>query len=164
MDMVMLIMSMFMVVVVVVRMLVVVMIMMIMVMMSRIIMKPGIGVVMFGVVRMIGFAVSVFGGRVFRVVVALMRLSGLRGIEAGVLDDLALDALAMAAAARVAVARATAVGPVLGFLFGFAVGALVRLDQCLPVGDRNLIIIGVDFAEGQEAVAVAAIFDEGRLQ
>ena len=38
----------------------------------------------------------------------LMRLGGLRRIGAGVLDDLALDALAIAAAARVAVARAAA--------------------------------------------------------
>ena len=43
-------------------------------------------------------------------------------------------------------------------------GAFVRLDQRLAIGDRNLIVIGVDFAEGQEAVAVAAVFDEGCLQ
>ena len=43
-------------------------------------------------------------------------------------------------------------------------GALVGLDQRLTVGDRNLIIVGMDFAEGEEAMAVAAIFDEGRLQ
>ena len=43
-------------------------------------------------------------------------------------------------------------------------GAFVGLDQRLTVGDRDLIIVGMDFAEGQEAVAVAAIFDEGRLQ
>jgi hypothetical protein len=122
-------------------MLVIVMIMMVMIMMVC------IRVAMLAIVRV----------TVFRMLVALMRL---RGIEAGVLDDLALDALAMAAAARVAMARAAAVGTILGFLFGFAVRALVRLDQRLPVGDRNLIIIGVDFAEGQEAVAVAAILDE----
>ena len=43
-------------------------------------------------------------------------------------------------------------------------GALVGLDQGLTVGDRDLIIIGMDFAEGQKAVAVTAILDEGRLQ
>ena len=43
-------------------------------------------------------------------------------------------------------------------------GAFVFLDQRLPVGDRNLIIVGMDFREGQEAMAVAAIFHEGRLQ
>ena len=42
-------------------------------------------------------------------------------------------------------------------------GALVGLDQRLPVGDRDLIIVGMDFAEGQEAMAVAAILDEGGL-
>ena len=32
------------------------------------------------------------------------------------------------------------------------------------VGDRDLIIIRVDFVKGQEAVAVAAVFHEGGLQ
>ena len=41
---------------------------------------------------------------------------------------------------------------------------LPALQQALPVGDRDLVVVGVDFAEGQEAVAVAAIFDEGGLQ
>ena len=43
-------------------------------------------------------------------------------------------------------------------------GALVGLDQRLAIGDRYLIIVGMDFAEGEEAVAVTAIFDEGGLQ
>jgi hypothetical protein len=42
--------------------------------------------------------------------------------------------------------------------------ALFFGDQRLPVGDRNLIVVRVNFAEGQEAVAVAAVIDEGRLQ
>ena len=49
-------------------------------------------------------------------------------------------------------------------LLGLAVGALVGLDQRLTIGDRDLVIVGMDFAEGEEAVAIAAIFDEGRLQ
>ena len=40
----------------------------------------------------------------------------------------------------------------------------LHLDQALPIGDRDLVIVGMDFAEGEEAVAVAAIFDEGGLQ
>jgi len=43
-------------------------------------------------------------------------------------------------------------------------GAFVGFDQSLTVGDRNLVIVGMDFAEGQEAVAVAAVIDEGGLQ
>ena len=54
----------------------------------------------------------------------------------------------------------------------FAVGSLrprrVRLrfllEQRLPVGDRNLVIVRMDFGEGEEAVAIAAVVDEGRLQ
>ena len=43
--------------------------------------------------------------------------------------------------------------------FGLLLG-----DQRLTVGDRDLVIVGMDFREGEEALAVAAIFDEGRLQ
>ena len=73
----------------------------------------------------------------------------------------------MAAAARIAVARAATVavgGAVLALFLGLARGTLVGLDQRLTVGDRDLVIVGMDFAEGEEAVAVAAIFDERRLQ
>jgi hypothetical protein len=143
--MVVLIMGMFMIV----RMLVIVMIMML-----------RIGVVMFGVVRVL---VADFGVQVFCVFLALMRLGGLRRV-ACVLDNLALDAVATAAAARVAVARTAAVGAVFALLLGLAMGAFVRLDQRLAIGDRNLIIVRMDFAEGQKAVTVATVLDEGRLQ
>ena len=46
----------------------------------------------------------------------------------------------------------------LGLRFGFF------LQQRLPVGDRDLVVVGMDFAEGQEAVTIAAVVDEGRLQ
>ena len=36
--------------------------------------------------------------------------------------------------------------------------------QRVAIGLWDLIIIGVDFAEGEEAVAVSAIIDERRLQ
>jgi hypothetical protein len=135
--------------------------------MTFMIMMLGIGMVMFGVV---GVTVIAFGVRAVGVVrqglLAVLRLSGRRGIGAGVLDDLALDPLATAAAALIAMARTAApvTGAVFAFFLGFAMGAFVGLDQRLAIGDRNLIIIRVDFAEGEEAVAVAAIFDEGCLQ
>ena len=37
-------------------------------------------------------------------------------------------------------------------------------QQRLPVGDRDLVVVGMDFAEGEEAVTVPAIFDEGSLE
>ena len=37
-------------------------------------------------------------------------------------------------------------------------------EHGLAITDRNLIIIWMDFAEREEAVAVAAIFDERRLE
>jgi hypothetical protein len=97
-------------------------------------------------------------------IVVIMRLFGLRRIGACTLDHAALDAVAMAAAARIAMPRAASVGAVFAFFLGLAVGALIGFDQRLPVGDRNLVIVGMDFAEGKEAVPVAAIFDEGGLQ
>jgi len=48
------------------------------------------------------------------------------------------------------------------FFLGGVLGLFAQ--QSLAVGLRDLVIIGVDFAEGQEAVAVAAIIDECRLQ
>ena len=41
---------------------------------------------------------------------------------------------------------------------------LFLAQQRLPVGDRDLVVVGMDFREGEEAVAVAAVIDEGRLQ
>ena len=43
-------------------------------------------------------------------------------------------------------------------------GLRLGLDQRLPVGDRDLVVVRMDLAEGEEAVPVAAVFDEGRLQ
>src|SRR6266702_5377913 len=131
-----------------------------------ILMMLRIGMMMFGLVGVIAFAVRMF--RVFlRVSLAFltfMWLSGQRLVGARVLDDVALEALAAAAAARIAVARTAAIGAAFALLLGLAMGAFIRLDQRLAIGDRNLIIVGVDFAEGQKAVTVATIFDEGGLK
>ena len=64
----------------------------------------------------------------------------------------------------VTVASATPVGAVIGIGVGGAVVALFLGEQRLPVGDRNLIVVGMDFGERQETVAVAAVIDERRLQ
>ncbi|WP_283807785.1 hypothetical protein [Bradyrhizobium sp. CCH5-F6] len=78
------------------------------------------------------------------------------GIGAGVeaFDDVAAHALAMTAAASIAVAgTAAAVGAVLALFLSLAMGLFLGFDQRLPIGDRDLIIVGMDFAEGEEAVA-----------
>src|SRR3569833_1457751 len=49
-------------------------------------------------------------------------------------------------------------------VFGLALVARFLFEQGLPVGDRDLIIVGMDFREGEEAVAVAAVIDERRLE
>ena len=43
-------------------------------------------------------------------------------------------------------------------------GALLLVDQRLPVGDRDLVVVRMDFAEGEEAVAIAAVVHERGLQ
>ena len=79
---------------------------------------------------------------------------------------LAADHIArtLGAAVVVAIAPATPVGAVIGVGIGGAVVAFFLGQQRLPVGDRNLIVVGMDFREGQKAVAVAAVIDKCRLQ
>ncbi len=120
------------------------------------------------IVMIMGVIVSgMIGGVIMTVIVMMLgreRLRGVPGIKRCTLDNLASHALAMSAAAGAAMTGAPAVGTVFRFLFGLAVGAFISLDQRLPVGDGDLVIVRVDFAEGEEAVAIAAVFDEGRLQ
>jgi hypothetical protein len=124
------------------------------------IMLPGIIMVLsIAMMRFVAMRVGVTG---FGVLIEVMRRW--RGLETRVLDNLALDAFAIAAAARVAVPRAATAGAVLGFFLRLAMGAFVGFDQRLAIGDRNLVIIRMNFAEGEKAVTVAAIFDESRLQ
>ena len=59
---------------------------------------------------------------------------------------------------------AWAARPPLDLSFGSAVGPLFLFDQCLPIGDGDLIVVGMNFAEGQEPVAVATVLDERGLQ
>ncbi|WP_283812257.1 hypothetical protein [Bradyrhizobium sacchari] len=103
--------------------------------------------------------------RVLRLRRTLDRLGGGIGTGLEAFDDVAAHAFAMAATAGVTVARtAAAVGTVLALFLGLAMGLFLGLDQRLPVGNRDLIVVGMDFAEGEEAVAVAAIFDKGCLE
>jgi len=137
------------------------------VLMTVMVMMFRVGVVMIGLVRVrVALIVTrAFGVRMVSVFLALIGLGDLRRIDARAFDDLALDPLAMAAAALVAVTRtAVAAGAVFALFLGLAMGAFVGLDQGLTVGDRDLVIVGMDFAEGEEAVAIAAIFDERCLQ
>ena len=63
-----------------------------------------------------------------------------------------------------AVAATAAAARALLFFLVVAVVALVFGKQSLPVGDRDLVVIRVDFAERQEPVPVAAVVDEGSLE
>ena len=80
---------------------VVIMAMFVRMFMTFMVVMAGIGVVMFGIVRV---AMTVVGVQAL-VIGALIRLRGGRGVGAGVVDHLALDPLAIAAAAQLRVAR-----------------------------------------------------------
>ncbi len=67
-------------------------------------------------------------------------------------------------AARMFAARPAPARTPVDLFLGVAMRALFGLDQRLPVGDRDLIVVGMDFRERQEAVAVAAVVDEGGLE
>ena len=47
---------------------------------------------------------------------------------------------------------------------GSPLGAAVFVNQRLPVGDRDLVVIRMNFAKSEETMAVAAIIDERGLQ
>src|SRR5882757_3911725 len=61
------------------------------------------------------------------------------------LDRFALDLVARAVACALST-RVTAPGTMVGLGLGGALRALVLCDQRLPVGDRNLVVVGMDFA------------------
>src|SRR5690606_29574452 len=63
-----------------------------------------------------------------------------------------------------AVASTPAARMVVGLVIGITLGARLFGEQRLPVGDRNLVVVGMDFGKRQEPVTVAAVIDEGRLQ
>jgi hypothetical protein len=151
--------GMIMVVMIVLAVMAVVVVIMMMIVIMGVMMAVGPMIVVIVFVQMLTLVRSAFDG--LRLRGALDRLAG--GVET--FDDVAADALALTAAARIAVARAAAaVGAVLALFLGFAMGLFLGLDQRLPVGNRDLVVVGMDFAEGEEAVAVAAIFDEGGLE
>jgi len=154
-------------VMVVMVMIVMVMIVAVIVMVAMVIVVMPVVVVMIVVVR-VRLDVAMHGVVVLtmRLIVAVV-LEWLRGVgevDGCAFDDLAADALAMAAPTRAAMARTPAIRTVFRFFFRLAMGAFVSLDQRLPIGDGDLVVVRMDFAEGEKAVPVAAIFNEGGLQ
>ena len=61
-------------------------------------------------------------------------------------------------------AVAAAIGAILALFLRLTVRAFLGLDQGLTVGNGDLVIVRVDFAEGEEAMPVAAILDESCLE
>jgi hypothetical protein len=76
----------------------------------------------------------------------------------------ALVTAARIAAAVTVSAATTAAAAATVFFFLVTGGACVVFKQRLPVGDRDLIVVRMDFAEREEAVPVAAVIDERRLK
>ncbi len=101
---------------------------------------------------------------VLGVLVIPIGLRRLRGVDC-TFDDRALDAVVAAAPSRIAVTGTAR------WLERFSLsssasrwGALVSFDQRLTISNRDLIIVRMNFAEGEEAVAVAAISMKGGLE
>ena len=118
------------------------------------------------IMRVVMVVMGIVMAVIWRVVADLGSVRQLRGfrLRACAFDNFALHALATVTASRTSMAGPAAVGAVFRFFLGLAVRALVGLDQGLSIGNRDLIVIGMDFAEGQKAMAIAAVFDEGGLQ
>ena len=72
------------------------------------------------------------------------------------------DAHAGLRRARAAMTAATTLA--VRLVLVLTVGARLLIEKRLPVGDRNLVIVGVNFREGEEAVAIPAVVDESGLQ
>src|SRR5580658_5110943 len=85
------------------------------------------------------------------------------GIASGRFGTITAHYLVTAAGGTPSVMPMPARAPI-DLVIGFALRALFVLDQGLPVGDRDLIVVRMDFAKGKKAVAVAAVIDEGGLQ
>ena len=100
----------------------------------------------------LGFLAATAGFAATRVAVVIAILSG------------AFAAAPSPGTRRRALAVAIAVIIVIVMLVITGVLFLFRLEQCHAVGERDLVIIRMDFREGQEAMAVAAILNEGCLQ
>ena len=101
---------------------------------------------------------------------SLVKVRGLGGLDRRLvllalgLQRLGAHLIATAVfAPRTATASAAARAAV-DLLLGVAMRALFLGDQRLPVRDRDLIIIGMNFRERQEPMAVAAVVDEGGLE
>ena len=91
----------------------------------------------------------------------------LRGLVRGFVRVLGAHRLVGAAGAGLGAATAGAAGRAAAALLALAVllgVAGLLLEERLPVGEGDLVVVGVDLVEGQEAVAVAAVLDEGRLE
>ena len=73
----------------------------------------------------------------------------------------ALAAAAASAPAAITVLAIVAIAVLIVLVFSLL---RFRAQQRLTVGNRNLVVVGMNFTEGEETVTVAAIFDKGCLK
>ena len=78
-------------------------------------------------------------------------------------DRFALHGVAIAPMIRATIPM-TAAPTVFCIRLGRALVEFFLRDQRLPVGDRDLVVVWMDFRKRQKAVAVAAVVDKGRLK
>ncbi len=111
----------------------------------------------------IGFGGGVFGNCIAARVAMFAAVVGICGTGVALVVA-ALAAFAAAPASAPAAIAALAVLAVIVLVL-FVLGFLrFGSQQGLTVGDRDLVVVGVNFTEGEETVTVAAIFDKGCLK
>ncbi len=89
------------------------------------------------------------------------RLLASRRLDRFARDRLVAAPMACSTMARMLVPHA---GPAVSLGLSVAVRAFLLGNQRLPIGHRDLVVVGMDFAERQEPVAIATIIDEGGLE
>jgi hypothetical protein len=70
----------------------------------------------------------------------------------------------MSFGAAVTVATASSSCAIFSLGVGVALVAFFLSDQCLSVGDRDLVVVGMNFREREKAVAITAVVHKCGLQ
>src|SRR5690606_12447634 len=122
---------------------------------------PGVGVMVVRVVVVVGVHI---GRLVIVAVVVPVRLRRSARHFALARSAVATAATAPAVTSATPATRGTARSALLVLGFGLRLGGGLLLLEGFPIGHRDLVVVGMDLAEGEKAVAIAAVLDEGGLE
>jgi hypothetical protein len=120
----------------------------------------------------------IVAGDLVACVIVMLAFGYCRGFFVGGFSGVArlVTIAAAIASAATALAATAAIMAFFAIAFGVSVSVSVRVvvlvlvllrlgaQQRLTIGYRDLVVIGMDFTEGEEAVTVSAIFDKSSLE